>query len=155
MISHDLDIFEEFAGFSLKCIKTLVVILSLKKKRLHGSIFPTLAKGLQRPVIEYCTLDHVICNAPATSFPGSSLFFPRLKGEGGGALEGEPCSSRALCSSLAHPLPLPPATALQAYWIRSGIGLMFVTSALESLYRGQCTWLSTLLINQTFVFTPH
>ena len=156
MISHDLDIFEELAGFSLKYIKTLVVILSRGNKRRHGSIFPTLARQLQRPMIEikngsrdyYCTLDHVICKPLATSFPGSSLFLPRLEGEGGGALEGEPCPSSALCLSLA--LPLPPATAMQANCIHSDEGLTLVTSAIKSLYGGQFSWQSTLLINIPF-----
>ena len=54
MISHDLDIFEEFVGFALKYIKTLVLKVSRGNKRRHGCIFPTLAKELQRPVIEIC-----------------------------------------------------------------------------------------------------
>ena len=84
----------------------------------------------------YCTLDHVICNLLATSFPGSSLFLPRLEGEWGGGGGGTGTGRGAV--SLA--LPLPPATAMQANGILSNEGLMFVTSAFESLYGGQFTF---------------
>jgi len=44
VISHDLDIFQEFAGFVLHDIKTLEIILSRANKRRHASSFPAPAK---------------------------------------------------------------------------------------------------------------